>query len=193
MTGIAIRHRASILAADGTAAPMEQVVLPGLTHRNGFWNCQTQSGDGAHYPTAGPPCSKLGCSASCPCDTWGEGPIGRGDLWANASSGAAVGLAPLDDVFLVHAQAVNRAVPLAARVPGPQFSCPVSHPPAIELRENNFGLGTEPYTLEWAIYPFAAPHSDYFSYVNAHRHALGTDTLTLVSTCAATLCHRAVV
>ena len=102
--------------------------------------------------------------------------FGAPHIWLNTSGGAALGMVALDDVFRVHAQQRQYAMPsLNPRV---QMQCPVSSPPSIELSDPFFGLGSgTSYTEEWAVYPFGTECPDWFCFVNALRHGFETDTV----------------
>lgn len=104
--------------------------------------------------------------------------FGAPHIWLNTTTGAAVGLVALDDVFRVHAQ--QRQFALASLNPRVQMDCPVHTPPSIRLSDPFFGLspGAE-YTLEWAVYPFGSNCADWFCFVNSLRNSFGTDTITI--------------
>eukprot|EP01050_Picozoa_sp_SAG11_P028575 SAG11_NODE_7693_length_1109_cov_1.375248_1_plen_237_part_00 len=93
-------------------------------------------------------------------------------------------------------QTLQTAMAAAPRMAG--MACTVSDPPAISLADPGFGLARgASYTLEWAIYPFVAEEAavaqpeaaaadeaaadggdggctDYYCFVNAQRHDLGS-------------------
>jgi hypothetical protein len=102
-----------------------------------------------------------------------------------------VGLVALDDVFRVHAQTVQRAMAVGPRMAG-LMDCNVTSPPTIELSDPNLALrkSGDTYVQEWAIYPFFEARgvdasgqgqaaTDYFSFVNAQRHDMGSARLIM--------------
>eukprot|EP01043_Picozoa_sp_COSAG02_P054569 COSAG02_NODE_6199_length_3735_cov_2.553630_1_plen_104_part_10 len=76
--------------------------------------------------------------------------------------------------------------------------CNVSIPPTIELSDPNLALrrGGDSYVQEWAVYPFVAharqehperdeeemSGTDFFAFVNAQRHDMGSDRITMQRT-----------
>jgi hypothetical protein len=91
---------------------------------------------------------------------------------------AGLGMVALDDVFRVHAECRNFAVPrLNPRV---NSSCAVASPPAVRLSDPRFALPAgESHTLEWALYPFNDTCDDFFCFVNALRHDYGVEDMVI--------------
>ena len=117
---------------------------------------------------------------------------GAPHLWFNASATsttatatttttaatAGLGLVALDDVFRVHAQCSNLAVPqLNPRV---SANCVTTSPPSIRLSDPNLALPSlDEHTHEWAVYPFDSRCSDWFCFVNRLRYDYGTEDIVL--------------
>ena len=81
----------------------------------------------------------------------------------------AVGLTPVDDVFLLHAVATQKAIARQPRQPATAPSCEISSPPSVGIADLNLGVRTgEQYVQEWAIYP-TSEGGDYYTFINALR------------------------
>ena len=81
----------------------------------------------------------------------------------------AVGLTPVDDVFMIHAAATQQAVARQPRQPATAPACEVTSPPSVHIADRNLGIRTgERYVQEWAIYP-TSEGGDYYTFINALR------------------------
>ena len=168
VTGVHVKHTATVAATEGD---VDTAVVPGTY---GNWYCGTQGNPGDD------------CSSPCLDPNVLMTNNGRPDVFANRS-GFAIGLTALDDVFRVHAQTHQRAMKTGPRMGYMGMACDVSEPPSIELADPMLALrnGGDSHTLSWAIYPLTGGGSnatDYFSFVNAQRHDLRTDTITIPQT-----------
>ena len=187
--GVVVRHLASMSHGD-----VASVVVPGLLNPNycgtednpsnaggvdrdphstnsgapQLWFNGTASARRLHGRSKGDAGSKLGA---------GDGGHRDESTAAGAETAAAIGIVALDDVFRVHAECSNLAVPqLNPRVPA---QCAVNNPPAIRLSEPFLALPAgESHTLEWAVYP-ASQCTDWFCFVNLLRSDYGTDDIVI--------------
>ena len=180
IVGIAVRHQATVAAA---ISDVDTAVIPGAY---GGWQCSTHGNPGDT------------CGVGCFNPAAKRTNNGRPDVFANRSAGGAsfgVGLVALDDSFRVHAQTLQAAMATGPRMEGMNMSCPVSDPPIIGLSDPNLGLlkSGEVYTMEFALYAFrprpneprnraAQQGTDFYSFVNAQRHDLGSDTIPMERT-----------
>ena len=183
--GISVRHTATVAAS---ADAVDTAIVPGAY---GGWQCDTHGNPGDT------------CGANCFDRAAKRTNNGRPDVFANRSSATShssfsVGLVALDDVFRVHAQTAQRAMRTGPRMEGMKMSCNVTEPPTIELADPNLALrrGGDTYVQEWAVYPFFAPASpaaaavpvavaavtDFYAFVNAQRHDLGSDRIAMQRT-----------
>jgi hyaluronoglucosaminidase len=166
--GVFVRHRASVAA---TATAVDSALVPGT-----FSPGQCSTGDNPGDM----------CGADCPDPAALLMNNGRPDVFANRSgdrgagrSAFGVGLAALDDAFRVHALPRQYALSQTKHTTR-KTACHVTSPPSIELQDPFLGLAAsgDEYTQEWAIYPFLNC-TDYYCFVNAHRHDLEADKLTM--------------
>jgi hypothetical protein len=110
-------------------------------------------------------CSTLSNQGEYTKDGMSYGSFGNAAVYMQSAT-AGVGLLPIDDVFLVHGAATQRAV---ARYPRAKNTCNVTTPPSIEIADLNLGLKRgRSYTQEWAVYP-TSTGGDYYSFINAAR------------------------
>ena len=89
-----------------------------------------------------------------------------------------LGLLALDDVFGLHAQAVNAALSTSVA------NCSLSDPPSVTLQDLQFGMAANRsggHTVEWAVYATGAgcTTDPYYCFVNAAREDLGVNTLPI--------------
>ena len=84
----------------------------------------------------------------------------------------------LDDVFRVHGEAWNSAIPsLNVRVP---MSCVVTTPPSIRLADPRLALRPgETHTIEWALFPMTGNCTSYWCFLNRMRNDFGTDRIVI--------------
>ena len=153
LVGIHVKHTATVAA---TEAEVDTAVVPGAY---GNWYCSTYDNPGDD------------CAAPCPDPDVLMTNNGRPDVFANRSSGFAVGLTALDDVFRVQAQTQQHAMKTGPRMAYMGMACEVSNPPSISLEDPMLALrkGGDSYTMEWAIYPMTGNATDYYSFVNSQR------------------------
>jgi hypothetical protein len=89
-----------------------------------------------------------------------------------------VGLLALDDVFSLHARAVNAAVNT-----GLLSRCRQTSPsPSVSLQDRQFGMrGPSEHTVEWAVYATGgcATSDPFWCFSNAVRHDLGVNSLRI--------------
>ena len=78
----------------------------------------------------------------------------------------AVGLTPVDDVFLLHAVATQKAIARQPRQPATAPSCEISSPPSVGIADLNLGVRTgetyaalpsRPHTLHVPMYETYTP------------------------------------
>jgi len=91
---------------------------------------------------------------------------------------AGLGLLALDDVFGLHAQAVNAALST------PIANCSLSDPPSVTLQDLQFGMAANRsagHTVEWAVYATGSgcTTDPYYCFVNAAREDLGVNALPI--------------
>ena len=91
---------------------------------------------------------------------------------------AGLGLLALDDVFGLHAQAVNAALST------PVANCSLSDPPSVTLQDLQFGMAANTsagHTVEWAVYATGGgcTTDPYYCFVNAAREDLGVNALPI--------------
>ena len=164
--GISVQHRATVAR---TAEEVEEVLVPGTFSRT---QCGT---DGNPGDTCASPCADPNVRMQN---------NGRPDIFANRS-GFGIGMVAVDDVFRVHAQTKQFAKTKAAPWETGSGSCDVTDPPTIVLSDPFFAVagGGASYTMEWAVYPLTRDNcTDYFCFLNAERHDMHADTLTMERT-----------
>eukprot|EP01052_Picozoa_sp_SAG31_P029018 SAG31_NODE_2850_length_4998_cov_3.096346_4_plen_827_part_00 len=169
--GIYVSHQATVAAG---AEDVETAIVPGAY---GGFQCGTHDNPGDT------------CGKNCFDRASRRTNNGRPDVFANrstSSSSFGIGLVALDDVFRVHAQTLQMAMATGPRMQN--MHCAVSDPPAIELSDPNLGLrkAGDSYVAEWAIYPLVGGPggtyhncTDYYCFVNAQRHDMGSSKIRM--------------
>ena len=119
---------------------------------------------------------------STECTSESVGMYGNPSVFMSAADAAGakhfgIGLLALDDVFGLHARAVNAAKH------GPISDCDVADPPAVRLEDVQFGLqGPDAsHTVEWAVHAVGSgcTTDPYFCFINGVRADLGVNELPI--------------
>jgi len=112
-----------------------------------------------------------------------RGNFGAPQVWMRETSGASVGLVPLDDVFRVHAVSNQSAVgDPNPRIPR-QTPCPTTDPPSVAIGDPMLAIARgSSYQAEWAVYVGDDSCSEYACFVNSLRRDYGTDQITIPGT-----------
>lgn len=113
-------------------------------------------------------CSTLDNSGEYQADGLSYGSFGNPTVYMRTQT-TGVGLTPIDDIFLVHGVATQKAIKRYPRQPSSAAECAVTSPPSVQIEDLNLGIRTgEQYVQEWAIYP-TTRSGDYYTFINALR------------------------